>query len=281
MPTPSFAPQESKAIHSTKPYEKVPAGYIEGTDDLPARVDPVCASFPNTSGILLVMKTGASEAYNRVPTQLMTALNCLPDFLIFSDMDQHIAGYHIYDSLDTVLYEAKHSNSDFDLYRRQQACAVDLENCNRQGDPASEGWKLDKYKNTHIAEKTYHLRPDYRWYVFVDADTYIVWPNLVQWLGNINSNQKLYLGSTSLINNFAFGHGGSGYILSHAALKAYAGDNPGIANKFDITAMHECCGDYIFSRSLKETTDINISNMVFSLLCPFRSSLLPTLPAPL
>lgn len=231
-------------------------------------MDPVCASFPDTSGILLVMKTGASEAYKRLPTQLMTALKCLPDFLIFSDMDQHIAGYHIYDSLDTVLFEAKDGNSDFDLYRRQRACAVDLESCNKQGDPASEGWNLDKYKNTHMAEKTYQLRPGYRWYIFVDADTYVVWPNLVQWLGTMNPDRKLFLGSVSLINDFPFAHGGSGYILSHAALKAYAGDNPGIANKFDMAVRQECCGDFLFSKSLKETTNTDISNMVSSLLCP-------------
>ena len=57
--------------------------------------DPACDNFPDTSGVLLVMKTGASEAYDRIPTQLMTTLRCLPDFLLFSDMDQKIAGYHI------------------------------------------------------------------------------------------------------------------------------------------------------------------------------------------
>jgi hypothetical protein len=47
--------------------------------------DP-CASFPSTDGVLLVMKTGATEAFDKVPTHLLTALQCLPDFLIFSDM---------------------------------------------------------------------------------------------------------------------------------------------------------------------------------------------------
>lgn len=47
--------------------------------------DP-CDNFPNTDGILLVMKTGATEVFERVPTHLLTTLRCLPDFLIFSDM---------------------------------------------------------------------------------------------------------------------------------------------------------------------------------------------------
>jgi len=45
-----------------------------------------CADFPNTDGILLVMKTGATEAFDRIPTQLLTTLSCLPDFLLFSDL---------------------------------------------------------------------------------------------------------------------------------------------------------------------------------------------------
>lgn len=48
--------------------------------------DP-CARFPNTDGVLLVMKTGATEAFDRVPTQLLTTMSCLPqNFLLFSDM---------------------------------------------------------------------------------------------------------------------------------------------------------------------------------------------------
>lgn len=45
-----------------------------------------CANFPDTDGVMLVMKTGATEVFDRMPTHLLTTLKCLPDFLIFSDM---------------------------------------------------------------------------------------------------------------------------------------------------------------------------------------------------
>jgi hypothetical protein len=45
-----------------------------------------CEGFPNTDGIMLVMKTGASESFQKLPTQLLTSLQCLPDFLLFSDL---------------------------------------------------------------------------------------------------------------------------------------------------------------------------------------------------
>ena len=89
--------------------------------------DPVCETFPDTSKVLLGMKTGASEAFARVPTQLMTVLKCLPDYLISSDMDQNIGGQQIHDSLSTLLSQVREGKSDFDLYRRQQQCLVDQE----------------------------------------------------------------------------------------------------------------------------------------------------------
>lgn len=230
-----------------------------------------CENFPDTSNILLVMKTGASESFARVPTQLFTVLRCLDDFLIFSDMDQEIAGYKIHDSLSTVLEEAKNGNSDFDLYRRQKACIVDQEGCNKLGNPAKEGWNLDKYKNIHMAEKTYAMRPDYDWYVFVDADSYVLWPNLVQWLKTLNHKKKLYLGSVALLSGFSFGHGGSGYIVSQAAMADFAGGHPGIGNAWDMKAKNECCGDYVFAKAMKEVTGTPVQQVV-SLFLPLDLS---------
>ncbi|KAH6845789.1 hypothetical protein B0I37DRAFT_381139 [Chaetomium sp. MPI-CAGE-AT-0009] len=227
----------------------------------PPPSDPGCEGFPDTSKVLLVMKTGASESYARIPTQLMTMLRCLPDFLIFGDMDQNIGGQKIHDSLSTVLPEAQEGNSDFDLYRRQKWCLVDQEVCNKLGDPAKEGWNLDKYKNVHIAEKAYKMRPDYDWYIFVDADTYVLWPNLMQWIKKLDAKKKLYLGSVTLIRNFSFGHGGSGYLVSQAAMKDFVGIHPGVGNEYDLQAQKECCGDYIFARALKDKTDVGVQQM--------------------
>lgn len=52
-----------------------------------------CANFPDTDGILLVMKTGATETFDKMPVHLLTTMNCLPDFLIFSDMVRCLISY--------------------------------------------------------------------------------------------------------------------------------------------------------------------------------------------
>ncbi len=254
--------------HGSLPAEKLPETRPPGRSPEHSSAtagrgdDPLCASFPDTSGILVVMKTGASESFARIPTQLVTMLSCLPDFFIFSDMDQNIAGYDIHDCLDAVSSEIKDSHPDFEIYRRQQWCLVDQDSCNKLGDPASEGWTLDKYKNVHIAAKSYRMRPDYSWYVFVNADSYVVWPNLVQWLAQLRSWKPLYIGSVSMINDSPFAHGGSGYILSQAAMSSFVGQHPTVANQFDERAKHECCGDYVLSNALRETTGISVEQAV-------------------
>lgn len=228
-----------------------------------ATQDPICAGFPDTSRILLVMKTGATESYDKLPVQIMTALKCLPDYLLFSDLDQHIGGFHVRDSLETVLDEAKENNDDFNLYRLQQQCAVDQDNCVKSIEGAdSAGWNLDKYKNVHMAEKAYRLRPNYDWYVFVDADTYVSWPNLAYSLGKLDPTEEKYLGVVTLIGTMTFGHGGSGYIVSQAAMHNFVGKNPGIANKYDVETQYNCCGDYMFAVALNATIGVMVEGFV-------------------
>ncbi|KAK4101309.1 glycosyltransferase family 31 protein [Parathielavia hyrcaniae] len=242
-------------------FEEAPLGSPPPPTSRVSAHDPACEGFPDTSNVLLVMKTGASEAFARVPTHLMTTLRCLPDFLIFSDMEQNMAGHQIYDSLSTVLPEAQDGNADFDLYRRQKWCVVNQDSCNKLGNPADEGWALDKYKNIHIAEKAHAMRPGYDWYLFIDADTYVLWPNLVQWLGTLDPTKPLYLGSATVINNFNFAHGGSGYIVSKAAMDEFVGKHTGVGNEYDVRAKNECCGDYLFALALKAKTEVTVQQM--------------------
>lgn len=261
---------ETPTLAATSPHEEAGAHKLPGVAGkhgaqfpLTTFRDPVCDGFPDTSGILLVMKTGATEAYDRLPVQIMTVLKCLPDFLLFSDLDQRIGGYHVRDSLDSVLTEAKEGNPDFDLYRLQQQCAVDQDNCAKVLEAAdSAGWNLDKYKNIHMAEKAYRLRPDYDWYMFVDADTYVSWPNMVYALKRMDPAKERYFGVPTVIGDRLFAHGGSGYVVSRGAMREFAGKNPGIANRYDVEIRTNCCGDFVFAQALRETIGIQVEGFV-------------------
>ncbi|SPN98442.1 uncharacterized protein DNG_01486 [Cephalotrichum gorgonifer] len=221
--------------------------------------DPLCARLPGlNSSIVLIVKTGATEASDKLPTQLQTILRCVPDLLVFSDMEQTFAGLHVRDSLDTILDDVK-KNPDFDLYRAQKECLVSQGDCTRHRDKGKEGWNMDKYKNIHIAEKAYSLRPGRDWYVVIDADTYLFWTTLVVFLEQIDPARKMFLGSIAHYKDFPFAHGGSGYIVSRGAMDAFVGQNPGIGNKYDQRVTEECCGDWMFSKAMKETSGISVT----------------------
>lgn len=231
----------------TKPGSQAPQ--LESQDPL---VDE-CDYFPNTTNVLLVMKTGASEAYSKIPIQLMTMLKCLPDFLIFSDMAEQIGGYTVYDSLETVLDEVK-QNKDFDIYRRQKNCPGDHEECNKNHDLGKEGWNLDKYKNIHMAEKAYKMRPNYDWYLFVDADTYISFASLAEWLPKLNADKHHYIGSRCFLGDFGFAHGGTGYLASKATMRSMFFGKKNVGNRYDEPVSKECCGDYMWGRAVEDAT---------------------------
>ncbi|KAI1850758.1 hypothetical protein JX266_004040 [Neoarthrinium moseri] len=220
-----------------------------------------CANFPDTDGVLLVMKTGATEAFDKVPTHLLTSLQCLPDFLIFSDMEQQIGKYHIYDVLAGVEEKAKAHNDDFDLYRDQKDCPVSQKTCLDAREEGHRAWNLDKYKFLPMMEQTWRMRPGRDWYIFAEADTYVFWANVVYWLrtqSGLNPKERVYLGSRSFIGGTPFAHGGSGYILSGTLLRHLIDHHPGIVQQYNIKGAHECCGDLMLAQALEEYENVKI-----------------------
>ena len=94
--------------------------------------------------------------------------------------------------------------------------------------------------------------PGKDWYVFIEADTYLIWSNLIAWLQQLDPSQKLYIGSPSFTAGIKFNHGGSGYVLSGSALRTFAVEHPKMAAKWDERMSNECCGDYVLTLALNE-----------------------------
>ncbi|KAI1085139.1 glycosyltransferase family 31 protein [Whalleya microplaca] len=220
-----------------------------------------CANFPNTDGILLVMKTGATEAFDRVPTHLLTTLSCLPDFLMFSDMEQQIGPYHLYDALAEFEESAKAHNADFDLYRDQKECPVSQKSCVDAKVDGQKAWNLDKYKFLPMMEQTWRMRPGRDWYIFAEADTYVFWANIVHWLKNesgLSPREKIYLGSRSYIGGTPFAHGGSGYVISGTLLKHLIEYHSGVVKQYNVRGANECCGDLMLAMALDEYEKVKV-----------------------
>lgn len=249
----------------------------------PGRPGGSCSGFPDTSKVLVVMKTTASEAYQKLPAQFMTSLRCASDYIIFSDAEQELGGVQILDGLDQVVDQVKDSNTDFDLYRRQQECLVDLETCTRYDNVTEQATNLDKYKYIHMAEKAFRLKPNYDWYVFVDADTWFSWATLVQWLKHLNAEEEVYFGSAARFGPTAFASGRSGYGVSKAMMRRMFANRKRVAGRWDWGLMESCCGDVMFATAIKEMTKVIVRDTVrrwssSTNLCGFsRSSMLTSL----
>jgi hypothetical protein len=83
-----------------------------------------CNAF-NLSSIALSIKTGATEPRNKIPTQLMTFLRCVPDVMLFSDLEQTLGSHELDNVLSHVTKPEVHSNPEFNLYWTQQEYAED------------------------------------------------------------------------------------------------------------------------------------------------------------
>jgi hypothetical protein len=245
----SLAPKTSPSV----PFDpKIPSPSPDATTDQ-SKLDSRCDGFANSKDILVVVKTGANEISDKLPTQLLTALHCYDDLLIFSDLEQEIGPYHIYDALDNVTEAAKAHDPIFDYYRTLQdyhSHGQDISLLRESSGKA--GWNLDKYKFLHILEKTWKMNPGRKWYVFIEADTYLVRSNLLLWLERLDPSQPLYLGSPTSINGETFSHGGSGFILSGAAMSKFAEGDPGVAARYDEAIKNEQLGDYMLTKALRD-----------------------------
>ncbi|CAL3965495.1 unnamed protein product [Diplocarpon coronariae] len=211
-------------------------------------------------GIVVIFKTGAQEV-SHLSIQVGTTLRYLDpaDILFFSDLQGSLGPFLIHDALRNVDQTLKESDGDFEIYRairRYQRTGQDIEELKEErskGDDRS-GWRLDKYKFLHMVEETFEMRPDAKWYVFIETDSYVVWSNLAEWLSRLDSTRPMYLGAVVSIGDTAFGHGGSGYVLSNAAMNKLLGSDQqqGLAAEWDRKMKDVCCGDLALGSALKQ-----------------------------
>ena len=179
--------------------------------------------------VLVIMKTGANEAPDKLPVHFATTLRCVPHYVVYSDLNETIAGHDVYDALDEINPEIRMTHPDFRYYQALQDQGRDafseeeLEKWSMAGNSRqgrdTPGWKLDTWKFLPMAEKAYRQRPDAKWFIFAEADTYILWKNMITWLSKFDASQAKYLGMQMQVQGEIFGYGGAGFVLSNSALR--------------------------------------------------------------
>ncbi|EAW07576.1 uncharacterized protein ACLA_022900 [Aspergillus clavatus NRRL 1] len=211
--------------------------------------------------IQVILKTGATEALNKLPAHLSTILPCLPNTILFSDFEETINGSTTLDVLRAVDEDLKSTHPDFDLYRRLQHTGraaltrSDLTDdpSTPSGKPTNPGWKLDKWKFLPMINETFHLRNDADWYLFMEADTYIFWSNLASWLGKLNAQEPFYLGNQVQIGDVVFAHGGSGFVLSRPAMEKVLGEYVARKSEWEEYTDKHWAGDCVLGKALADS----------------------------
>ncbi|KAK7205166.1 hypothetical protein BZA70DRAFT_279219 [Myxozyma melibiosi] len=249
---------------------------------LPSFLRPSTAAADPLDSISVLMKTGSSVMWQRVPIHFVTSFRDLHHFQIYSDSPASIAGHNVVDALANCSDFLK-STEDFEPYRyvsslvdrhasiasqpdsssstgnyygftstsQQQPLAVPDPHVEPHQPVAGPNWSIDKFKNLPMLADAYRNRlPQTKWFVFLDADSYILWRQLAQWLSTLDPSTPLYMGSIVGSANDQFAHGGSGVVLSLAAMDKVFGSNPNIEHMYDLEALEDCCGDHLISRVL-------------------------------
>ena len=226
---PSWRVTDGQPVTPGEPGEQAasPAEKAEGLDDsglLP------CQKLPGADDVVVVMRTGATEIQDKLPIHFNTTFRCYRDLIIFSDFEEIFNGYQVHDVLGSVDQGLKESNRDFEIYNRLQnhgheglhddeLSGKSSFEGSKSGKNDNPGWRLDKWKFLPMMNETLKIRPDKKWYVFVESDSYAVWSNLLQWLEKLDHTKDLYYGSEVQIGPDIFAHGGSVFIMTRSAIQ--------------------------------------------------------------
>lgn len=216
-----------------------------------------CRNVPGAENVLIMLKTGATEIYEKLPTHFVTLFKCAPHYMIFSDLAQDFADFPIRDAIAPISKQFREQHEDFTLYRK-------LQQYQREGQDVSklkggEGWNLDKWKFLPMLFESFEAAPaNIDWFFVMEADTSVSWTNLLQWLKTMDPDRPFYLGSQNVIGETTFAHGGSGIVLSRQAAKQIQDKRnqegkEAYNKRWEELTSSSCCGDEVVARALLES----------------------------
>ncbi|KAL4943960.1 hypothetical protein BDV06DRAFT_122932 [Aspergillus oleicola] len=220
-----------------------------------------CVYLPEMENVLVLLKTGATEALKKVPVHLETTLRCVQHYAVFSDYEEDILGVHTRDVLRSISQVTRQTNRDFGIYNRLLVSGreglteddwKDDEN-GPLGKPGNPGWKLDKWKFVPMVSEALSVKEDAHWYIFLEADAYIIWRNMVRWLSRMDHKRPYYLGAPMQMGSAIFAYGGAGIVLSNPAMQLvskYRAENFEAVEKLTTDSW---AGDHVLGQILTDT----------------------------
>ncbi|KAK5112840.1 hypothetical protein LTR85_011067 [Meristemomyces frigidus] len=208
-----------------------------------------CARLPGAEEVVIVLKTGSTEIYEKLPIHLATTFACASDYLVYSDISQQFGPVPVRDALALVSQDMRDTHEDLAQYRLlQEHVASGADAAELKGD---KSWSLDKCKFLPMITDAYRtFGRAKKWYVFIEADTYVSMHNLLHWLGQLDASEPVYAGAQVMIGDTEFAHGGSGFVMSSAAVEALTAVYAEQQIYWEQKLAHECCGDKLLAEVL-------------------------------
>ena len=231
---------------------------------------PPCWNLPGSNDTVVILRTGSTELEDRFRIHLTTSLRCYSHYLIFSDHEETYHNEKIHDALSTVNETIKAHHPDFEIYRKIQSQGrAALEPSELSGSPEAferlsgnvqnPGWKLDKWKFMPMLNQTLLEHPNKKWYVFIEADSFLLWSMLQQYLSLLDPTEPYYIGSGSCMGETLFAHGGSGFVASRPAMVLATQYCAAHKTEIETLTDREWAGDAVLGKAFNEagvkTTD--------------------------
>ncbi|KAK8057447.1 hypothetical protein PG996_011384 [Apiospora saccharicola] len=199
--------------------------------------------------VLLILKTGATVLWRRLPIHLSTTL--APERInpqntvIYADIEAKIGPHRVVDVLDGLPQSVLHSSPSFEAYREArdwQANNYYLEQAGLPGDflplisRAGRDW------------------PRAKWYIYTEDDTYLFLPNVLRYLSAYDHREPHWLGGLGEMLGVTFAHGGSGFALSRGAWERSFGNRAGedLVAKYHTFVEGSSFGDYALGKVLND-----------------------------
>ena len=201
-----------------------------------------------------MLKTGSSVMSARLPNLLSDYLRHVPNLLVVSNLSAPPPEPGRPAVLDVLHGPAAQAIAEVDvnavamatraLVEQAQASAPPLPSPPLPSPPpeAEVGWDADRRKNIPTYVATWARFPGRDWYIMVDDDTWVNLPNLAALLAPLNASEPLYLGNPYVLSGrgcaglrlgaVLFAHGGSGIILSRAAVELLVPQAPTCMREF-------------------------------------------------
>ncbi|KAJ1560649.1 hypothetical protein HK405_006386, partial [Cladochytrium tenue] len=208
------------------------------------------------SRLAIALKTGVSVAAERVPIQLLTFLRDFENLVVIGEAPGISVGDQDVVDVYTGQYEAAVERNKTLAAAASAAAAPAAKDIGSSGsasaaegqvihllrrgddlaaekvtvDSSSAGWKLDAHKNLPGIRLLRERFPDADWYLMIDDDTYVFLDNLMDFVATRDPAVPLYTGNRQFFfgcdgikrmsDSPGFAHGGSGILMSRAAVDA-------------------------------------------------------------